>query len=121
MELPINKIKKYQIIYADPPWSFGGSKLNASMSGKEITDHYPLMETDKIKELPIKELADKDCVLFIWVVYSKLKEAIEVMESWGFKYITVAFEWLKLMPSGNPVCFMGKWVTGGGNRTLFIG
>ena len=107
-------MKKYQIIYADPPWSYGSRKLNASTGGKEITDHYPTMEIEDIKKLPIKELADKNCLLFMWVVYPLLDKAFEVIKSWGFKYSTVAFEWLKMTPNGKNVCFMGAWTCGGG-------
>lgn len=105
--------KKYQIIYADPPWDFGGCKLNVATSGKEITDHYPTMTDEEILNLPIKELADTNCLLFLWIVYSKLPLALKCIDIWGFKYSTVAFEWLKRTTTGKPVCFMGRWMTGG--------
>ena len=105
-------MKKYQIIYADPPWSFG-AKLNATTMGKEINDHYPTMTDKEIMDLPVSKLADKDCVLFLWVVHSKLPLAFQIIEKWGFKYSTVAFEWFKTTSTGLPVCFMGKWVCGG--------
>ena len=105
--------KKYQIIYADPPWNFGGAKLNAATGGKEITDHYPLMTDEELLKLPIGNLADRNCILFLWVVYSKLPLALQCIQTWGFHYSTVAFEWLKLTSTGKPVCFMGRWVTGG--------
>ena len=106
-------MKKYQIIYADPPWDFGGCKLNVSTNGKEITDHYPTMTDEQILSLPVKDLADDNCILFMWIVYSKLPLALKCIDAWGFKYSTVAFEWLKTTSSGIPVCFMGKWVCGG--------
>ena len=108
--------KKYQIIYADPPWSYGGRKLNTFTGGKEIIDHYPTMETKEICELPIKEIADKNCVLFLWVVYPKLEDAFKVINSWGFRYSTVAFEWIKLISpyKFKLVQFMGANVVGGG-------
>jgi len=105
--------KKYQIIYADPPWSYGGGKLNVTTRGKELEDHYPTMTDSEILSLPVCKLADKNCLLFMWVVYAKLPFAIEVIKKWGFSYSTVAFEWLKLTETGKPVCFMGKWVCGG--------
>jgi len=105
--------KKYQIIYADPPWSFGRAKLNVATGGKEITDHYPVMSNKDILALPVRDLADKNCLLFLWVVHSKLPLAFDVINEWGFKYSTVAFEWLKRTSTGKPVCFMGRWVVGG--------
>ena len=113
--------KKYQIIYADPPWSFGGRKLNASTNGKEITDHYSVMEDRDIVALPIRWLADDNCLLFLWVVHSKLPTALQVMESWGFRYSTVAFEWFKQTSTGKPVCFMGAWTCGGAIELCLLG
>ena len=105
--------KKYQIIYADPPWSFGNCKLNVKTQGKEITNHYSVMSDGEILGLPVEKIADKNCLLFMWVVHSKLPFAIQTIEKWGFKYSTVAFEWLKRTTTGKPVCFMGRWVCGG--------
>jgi len=107
--------KKYQIIYADPPWSYGNRRLNASTGGKELTDHYQTMEISEICKLPISDLADRNCVLFLWVVYPALEDSFKVINSWGFKYSTVAFEWVKLMSPNTlkPVRFMGANVIGG--------
>ena len=82
--------KKYQIIYADPPWSYQGKMMNSS-----VTDHYPVMTIDDISKLPIKSLADDNCVLFMWVTLPKLNEFIKVVNSWGFEYKTTAFVWVK--------------------------
>ena len=73
------------------------------------------METDEICQLPIEDICDKDCVLFLWVVYSKLEDAFEVINKWGFRYSTVAFEWIKLTTpyTLKPVQFMGVNVVGG--------
>ena len=113
--------KKYQIIYADPPWDYGGQKLNTSTNGKELNDHYPTMQDDEILSLPVRNIADKDCWLFMWIVYSKLPLALEVMKNWGFKYSTVAFEWFKLTETGKPVCFMGQNVVGGAIELCILG
>ena len=113
--------KKYKIIYCDPPWDYGTSKLNARTNGKELHDHYDTMTIDKLKQLPIKELADSNSVIFMWVVYTKLKESIELMESWGFKYVTVGFEWIKKTPNNNLVNFMGGVVTGGAVELCLFG
>ena len=58
---------------------------------------------DEIKALPVKELCENDCLCFMWVVDSFLKEGIELLESWGFKYKTIAFNWVKHYESGT-VC-----------------
>lgn len=96
-------MKKYQIIYADPPWSYndkkGGDKGYASAEG-----HYKCMDIKEIYNLQfaIDDLVDENCVLFIWVVFPLLKEGIETIERWGFKYKTCGFTWVKTDGGLNP-------------------
>lgn len=84
-----NTEKRFQIIYADPPWSYweGGEK-NQSL-------HYQTMSIDEIKNLPIKSITDENSILFLWVTFPILKESLELIESWGFKYSTAGFVWVK--------------------------
>jgi len=88
-------MKKYQIIYADPPWRYGGRTDNDPLKRKPLEQYYPTMSDDEIKSLPIQDIAEDNCILFLWVVSSHLKQCIEVGEFWGFKYITVGFVWHK--------------------------
>lgn len=89
-----NTEKKYNIIYADPPWQFKTfSKKGKEKKSAEL--HYPCMNLEDIKNLPIKNLCKKDCVLFIWVTFPFLEKVFEVLESWGFKYKTCGFNWVK--------------------------
>lgn len=83
-------MKKYSVIYADPPWRYEQKKLSGAAE-----KHYPTMSLDELKKLPVKELAEKDCALFLWATFPQLKEALELIDAWGFKYKTVAFVWLK--------------------------
>lgn len=53
------------------------------------------MTMEEIKMLPIRELADKNCVLFLWVTFPFLEEQIKLFKHWGFKYKTLGFSWLK--------------------------
>lgn len=88
----MKNIKKYNIILADPPWSYD-DKLSGEPAHGGIT--YPTLEMEDLKALPIKEIADKNCVLFLWVTMPFLAKGIELMEAWGFKYRTCAFTWVK--------------------------
>jgi len=87
MDLPN---KKYQIIYADPPWSYQGKMMNSS-----VTDHYSVMTIDDICKLPVKDISDNNCILFMWVTLPKLNEFMKVIKSWGFEYKSTAFVWCK--------------------------
>lgn len=86
--------KKYEIIYADPPWEYrqSGSKLHSRGMAKQ---HYNTMSTDEICKIPVKDLATEDCVLFLWATFPNIEEALKVMRSWGFEYKTAAFVWVK--------------------------
>lgn len=86
-------MKKYEIILADPPWAYRvWSKKGA---GRSAENHYPTMSIEAIRALPVKELAARDCALFLWVTFPTLQEAFSVIEAWGFTYKTVAFVWVK--------------------------
>ena len=104
-------MKKYNIIYADPPWSFSSKELQ-KYGGERFTSiekHYKTQSKDWIKKLPVSTIAEDDCALFMWTTDAHMKEAIETIEAWGFKYVTVAFVWEKLTTKGNTVCNLGAW------------
>lgn len=94
---------KYQIIYADPAWDYwsGGAK-NQSL-------HYRTMSLEQIKSLPIKRISDDNCILFLWVTYPILKDAFNVIESWGFNYSTAGFVWVKKNSGGTNFFGLGSW------------
>jgi len=99
-------MKKYQIIYADPPWDY---KVWSKTTSQRPW-HYIRMALGEIKELPIAEFVDKDCALFLWTTSPNLQEAFSVINAWGFIYKTVGFTWIKQNP--NSMTFfegMGHW------------
>ena len=85
---------RYNILYVDPPWKYGGSGGTKWLPAE---DYYPTMSFEDLENMSsdIKNICDKDCLLFMWVVSPELPNCIKVGESWGFKYITVAFIWNK--------------------------
>ena len=92
-------MKKYQVIYADPPWKYDFSKDSAD----KIENHYPTMDLEDIKNLKIP--SEDNSVLYLWATAPKLLEALDVMKSWGFTYKTQAVwdkEWIG----------MGYWFRG---------
>jgi len=87
--------KKYSIILADPPWKYRqGKSMGTNFQGAADAE-YPCMDYKEIALLPIKDITNNNCILFLWVTMPMLKEGIFVLESWGFEYKTVAFSWLK--------------------------
>ena len=84
--------KKYNIIYADPPWSY---KAWNNKDDRTAEKHYKTMDIQDIFDLPVQNIADENCVLFMWATFPNLKEALQVIDVWGFKYKTVGFTWVK--------------------------
>lgn len=91
-------MSKYKIIYADCPWQYDNAKNNDPASGG-IT--YETMPSFAIAEIPVYKIAAPDSVLFMWVTWPKLEDALTVMSAWGFTYTTCAFVWIKLDPNAS--------------------
>lgn len=101
-------MKKYNIIYADPPWKYQQKNLQGAAE-----KHYSTMNMKDLCALPVEQLSDKDCVLFLWATFPMLAEALQLIKAWGFKYKTVAFVWLK-QSKKSPTWFfgLGFWTRG---------
>ena len=99
--------KKYKIIYADPPWSYRDKALAGN---RGAGCKYQTQEKEWIGNLPVSEIADKDCILFLWVTMPKLNECWELIQKWGFDYKTVAFTWVKKSKKADSWFWgMGHW------------
>lgn len=120
--------KKYQTIYADPPWQFQNRTGKAAPEHKRL-HRYNTMTLDEIKSLPVQEIADDKSHLYLWVPNALLPDGLSVMQAWGFTYKTNII-WEKIRqdgyPDGRGVGFYFRNVTeillfgirGKNNRTL---
>ena len=84
----------YRAIYADPPWRF--STYSEKGKGRSAEAHYDCMTLPEIKAMPVANWGASDAALFLWTTDPMLRHAMDVIESWGFTYKTVAFYWVKL-------------------------
>ena len=114
-------MKKYQIIYADPPWGYANKPAKSGSSQGFAADRYPLMKLEDLKGLPVSEIADKDSVLLMWATFPMLKQALELMEAWGFIYRTTAFTWHKLNPKSGTDFFGLGYYTRSNNEVCLLG
>ncbi len=107
----------YSIIYADPPWNYKvWSKKGESRSA---ASHYDIMSKDDIQNLPVSNIAKENAVLFLWVTYPCLKEGLELIDHWGFKYKTCAFTWVKRNKKSHSWFWgMGYWTRA--NAEIFL-
>lgn len=100
-------MKKYSVIYADPPWKYKNTSPPCLPSKSPDTClfeyYYETMTIDELKKMPISQISNKDCVLFMWSTTPNIEQALELMKAWGFKYKTM-ITWEKT----NNDC-MGYW------------
>ncbi|HZH74296.1 MAG TPA: MT-A70 family methyltransferase [Mariniphaga sp.] len=87
------KGKKYDVIYADPPWHFKVWSRKGAERSAEI--HYQTQSVEFLKEMNIQAISKPDCTLFMWATFPCLEQALELGKAWGFTYKTVAFTWVK--------------------------
>lgn len=103
-------LKKYQVIYADPPWDYGGKmQYDKSCIKSENKDFerdifissasfkYPTLKLNQLMELDIPSITADDCLLFMWTTGPQLANSILLGQAWGFEYKTVAFVWDKMV------------------------
>jgi len=102
--------QKFDIIYADPPWDYGG-KLQFDKSSKKADEldptknifvssasfKYPTLKIKELELMPVDQIAKDDCLLFMWATSPHLAHAISLGHEWGFDYKTVAFVWDKMV------------------------
>jgi N6-adenosine-specific RNA methylase IME4 len=113
-------MKKYNIILADPPWRFKNwsmgelAKLGEKWARANGRSPYNCLNDQDIYNLPIQNITDKNCILFLWATYPKLCEALNTIKAWGFTYKTVAFTWVKTCKKAtNKFHFgLGYWTRG---------
>jgi N6-adenosine-specific RNA methylase IME4 len=84
------RVGLYRTIYADPPWKEAGG----GQCKRGADRHYPLMSTDEIARLPVREWAAADAHLYLWVTNNFLEDGFRVLRAWGFRYVTT-ITWFK--------------------------
>lgn len=102
-------LRKYGVIYADPPWKFSNWGGDTQIRNGVAASHYNVMDTDALCAMPVGKLAADDCALFMWATWPTLPDALRVGTAWGFEYKTLAFDWLKITGNGTFRMGLGNW------------
>ena len=89
----------YRTIVIDPPWKQPMSGKWKNVYPMELP--YQTMSLDEIKSMPIADLAEAGCHLWLWTTNAFLRDGFDCMEAWGFKYLA-PIHWIK--PNG-----LGNW------------
>ena len=90
----------FSTILADPPWRFANRTGKVAPEHRRL-DRYSTMSLDAIKDLPVEDVAAKNSHLYLWVPNALLLEGIEVMQAWGFRYVSNII-WAKRRIDGGP-------------------
>lgn len=99
--------KKYNIILVDPPWSYRDKALAGN---RGAGCKYTVQSKDWIENLPVKDIAADNSILFLWTTMPKLNEVFDIFPNWGFEYKTCAFTWVKRNKiSWSWFWGMGRW------------
>ncbi len=89
--------RRYEIIYADPPWHYKGNR-QFTTGGKDsggADSHYQNLELKDLKTLAIPKITAENSLLFMWATSPHLDQAIELGKAWGFSWATIGFVWYK--------------------------
>lgn len=113
--------KKYNIIYADPPWWYNKRKNPEAKFSRGVHSHYSVMRDEEILALPVSKLADDNCALLMWATCPKLPTACQVVEKWGFRYSTVAFCWVKINKNNRAPVFGPGYYTASNIEIVILG
>ena len=91
-----NTDKKYNIIYADPPWQYTKKLVNRGKA-RAVEKEYKTMDFKELCEMKeiINNISNKDSLLFMWVTFPKIEFGLNLIKEWGYKYKTCAFNWIK--------------------------
>ena len=109
-------MKKYQIIYADPPWMYRKmGNIQATANAQ-----YPTMKQVDIEALKVSDISEDNSILFLWATFPKIQEALDTIKAWGFEYKTVGFVWIKKNKNGGNFFGVG-WYTKSNSEVCLIG
>ena len=98
------------MVYADPPWRVEPYSRDTGLD-RAPDRHYDTMTLEAIKAMRIP--AADNAVLFLWAITPMLPQALEVMDTWGFTYVS-HYVWVKAKIG------LGYW-TRGQHESLLIG
>ena len=109
-ENKINKSKKYRTILADPPW--GVPSQRGRNSNRSAESHYDLMPLERIKAMPVQDLAEETSHLYVWIPNALLQEGLDVIKAWGFTFRSPIY-WIK------PRLLLGNYYRNASETCLF--
>ena len=104
--------KEYNIIYADPPWSY-----NENWGNGAVHHHYDSLGVESLEYLPVQDISSENCHLYLWYTNSFVREAHKLCDAWGFKY-KQTLTWVKQYKSFKMEMGLGYYFRGSTEHIL---
>lgn len=97
----------FNILYADPPWSYQQTVKNGVLRRKDGSLLYPSMSVKQLCALgpEVARVGRNDSALFLWATMPLLAEALKVIDAWGYTYKTCFVTWIKTTKQGDRPAF----------------
>lgn len=112
--------KKYNIILADPPYPYNARSNSKTLFGTGASGKYKVMSWEDIYNLPVHEICEDNCALFLWTVPPFMPKCLKTIEAWGFRFITKAFNWVKV-DKKNEYRLLPGYYTGSNSEDCYLG
>ena len=108
----------YSLVMIDPAWKF--KTFSEKGLGKSADRHYRTMRIEDIKALPVRDLAAKDCLVWLWATAPMLNQQMDVLAAWGAKYVSSGV-WIKTMEKSGKLSFGGGYSFRNAHEVIILG
>ncbi len=90
----------FATVLADPPWRFQNRTGKVAPEHRRL-DRYDTMTVEEICDVPVTSVVSDNAHLYLWVPNALLPEGLQVMQAWGFRYVSNVI-WAKRRKDGGP-------------------
>ncbi|MES1953893.1 MT-A70 family methyltransferase [Salinisphaera hydrothermalis] len=95
-----NIVGGFSTVLADPPWRFSNRTGKVAPEHRRL-DRYSTMTLGDIKSMQVANVAAENAHLYLWIPNALLPDGLQVMEAWGFRYVSNII-WAKRRKDGGP-------------------
>ena len=104
--------RKYNLIAVDPPWKYRGGKRQGVI-GTTANNSYPTMTGAEMAKMDVgPRMAADDAVMLMWTTGPQMPTALDLIQAWGFRYVTTFLTWIKVAKDGSTRLMCGQYTRG---------
>ncbi len=90
----------WSTVLADPPWRFANRTGKVAPEHRRL-DRYDTLSLEEICDIPVRDVVADKAHIYLWCPNALLPEGLQVMERWGFRYVS-NIVWAKRRKDGGP-------------------